>query len=170
MNNAAWAVYFALFHYWTALVPACAAMVFAGMLATMLTVRGKAELRPALSTIGWAALLTAACIGAGRSVLGALLTAGFLLQITPTVWAAYRTDRPTGVSRGTWLLILAELSCWAAFGVYKSDPRLMILGFSGIAAGILMLGDSPHPRRRSGQAAISARPTIVWMYASCPGP
>jgi uncharacterized protein with PQ loop repeat len=139
VNNAAWAVYFALFRYWTALVPACAATLLAGVLAITLATRGKAEMRPALVTIGWAALLTAACILVGRNLLGALLTAGFLLQITPPIWAAYRTDRPTGISRGTWLLILAELSCWAAFGVHKSDPRLMILGFTGIAAGILML-------------------------------
>ena len=67
------------------------------------------------------------------------LTAGFPLQITPPIWAAQRTDRPTGISRGTWLLILGELACWAAFGVHKSDPRLMVLGFTGIVAGILML-------------------------------
>jgi uncharacterized protein with PQ loop repeat len=139
VNNAAWVVYFVLFQYWTALVPACAATLLAGVLATMLATRGKAQVRPALLTIAWAALLMAACIVVGRSLLGALLTTGFLLQITPPIWAAYRTDRPSGVSRGTWWLIVAELSCWAAFGVHKSDPRLMILGFTGIAAGILML-------------------------------
>jgi uncharacterized protein with PQ loop repeat len=144
VNNAAWAVYFVLFRYWTALVPACAATLLAGVLATMLATRGKAEVRPALVTIGWAALLTAACVLVGRSLLGALLTAGFLLQITPPIWDAYRTDQPTGISRGTWLLIVAELSCWAAFGVHKSDPRLMILGFTGIAAGILMLARIHH--------------------------
>jgi hypothetical protein len=151
VNNAAWAVYFMLSRYRTALVPACAATLLAGVLAAMLTTRGKADVRSALLTIGWAALLTAACIGIGRSLLGALLTAGFLLQITPPVWAAYRTDRPTGISRGTWLLILAELSCWAAFGVHESDPRLMVLGFTGIAAGLLML---LRLRRTRGNTAV----------------
>jgi hypothetical protein len=53
---------------------------------------------------------------------------------------AYRTARPTGISQGTWLLILGEVSCWTSFGVHKSDPRLMVLGFTGVAASLLMLG------------------------------
>jgi hypothetical protein len=53
---------------------------------------------------------------------------------------AYRTARPTGISQGTWLLILGELSCWTIFGVHKSDLRLMVLGFTGVAASVLMLG------------------------------
>jgi hypothetical protein len=52
---------------------------------------------------------------------------------------AYRTARPSGVSAGTWLLILGELSCWTIFGVHESDPRLIILGSTGLTATILML-------------------------------
>ena len=44
-----------------------------------------------------------------------------------------------GVSGGTWLLIFCELSCWMSFGFYKSDPRLIILGCTGVTASILML-------------------------------
>ena len=42
---------------------------------------------------------------AGQAGLGALLTAAFVLQVTPSLWTAYRTARPTGISSGTWLLI-----------------------------------------------------------------
>jgi hypothetical protein len=87
----------------------------------------------------WAALLAVAFTLAGRGGLGTLLTAAFVLQVTPSVWTAYRTARPTGISRGTWLLILGELSCWTAFGVHKSDPRLVVLGLTGVAASLLML-------------------------------
>ena len=34
---------------------------------------------------------------AGQAGLGALLTAAFLLQVTPSLWTAYRTARPTGI-------------------------------------------------------------------------
>jgi hypothetical protein len=60
--------------------------------------------------------------------LGSLLTAAFLLQVTPSVWTAYRTARPTGISSGTWLLILGELTCWMIFGLHAADPRLITLG------------------------------------------
>jgi uncharacterized protein with PQ loop repeat len=156
VNNAAWLAYFALSAYWAALVPACSATLLAGALATMLARRGQATAPPAVLVGAWAALLAAALAVAGRAGLGALLTAAFVLQVTPSIWTAYRTARPTGISRGTWLLIFGELSCWATFGLHKSDPRLIVLGFTGVAASVLMLtrirrttaiGRSAAPRR-----------------------
>jgi hypothetical protein len=156
VNNAAWFGYFALSAYWAALVPASSATLLAGALATMLARRGQATARPAVLIGAWVALLAGALAVAGRAGLGALLTAAFVLQVTPSIWTAYRTARPTGISPGTWLLILGELSCWTSFGVHRSDPRLMILGFTGVAASVLMLGRirrtteierSPAPQR-----------------------
>jgi hypothetical protein len=133
------AIYFALSAYWAALTPSASAALLAGALATMLARRGQARTRPAVLIGAWAALLAAAFILAGRAGLGALLTAAFVVQVIPSGRTAYRTPRPTGISRGTWLLILGELSCWTVFGVHKSDPRLMILGLTGVAASLLML-------------------------------
>jgi len=59
-------------------------------------------------------------------------------QVTPSIWTACHTARPSGVSTGTWLLILGELSCWLAFGLHKSDPRLIILGTTGVTASALI--------------------------------
>jgi uncharacterized protein with PQ loop repeat len=139
VNNGAWVVYFALSAYWTALVPSSSATLLAGALAVMLALRGQAKVRPAVLIGVWVALLAAAFAVAGRTGLGTLLTAAFVVQVTPSVWTAYRTARPTGISAGTWLLIFGELSCWATFGVHKADPRLIILGFTGVAASLLML-------------------------------
>jgi len=52
------------------------------------------------------------------------------------------------------MLILGELSCWATFGVHKSDPRLVILGFTGVAASLLMLART----RRTTRAECSTGP------------
>jgi uncharacterized protein with PQ loop repeat len=163
VNNAAWLAYFAASAYWAALVPASSATLLAGALAVMLARRGRATAQPAVLISAWAALLAVAFAVAGRSGLGTLLTAAFVVQVTPSVWTAYRTARPTGISPGTWLLIFGELSCWTIFGVHKSDPRLMILGLTGVTASLLMLArirrtteiqPSTAPRRasRSGLA------------------
>jgi uncharacterized protein with PQ loop repeat len=153
VNNAAWLAYFALSSYRTALVPSTAATLLAGALAAMLARRGRARARPAVLIGGWVALLTAVAVVAGRAGLGALLTAAFVLQVTPSVWTAYRTADPTGVSRGTWMLILGELSCWTVFGVHRSDPRLLTLGLTGVTACLLMLATTGRsPRRVSGPA------------------
>jgi len=139
VNNAAWLAYFTLSRYWTALVPSSSATVLAGTLAVMLVRRRRPGPGPS----------------AGRAGLGTLLTAAFLLQVTPSLWTAYRTARPTGISAGTWLLILGELSCWMIFGLHTSDPRLITLGASGIIVSALMLARI-HRTTRSGQSALPA--------------
>ena len=48
LNNAAWIAYFALQHYWTALIPSSSATMLAGTLAVLLSIRGQARLRPSI--------------------------------------------------------------------------------------------------------------------------
>lgn len=149
-SNAGWIAYFALSGFWSALVPAISATVLAGVLAVLLGRAGVAR-RSAAVVAGWTALLVVAWAGGGRIGLGTALTVSFVLQVAPSVWTAYRTVRPTGISRGTWLLILAELLCWGTYGVHRSDPRLAVLGWTGVAASLLMLARVRHAvcQRRS---------------------
>ena len=147
VNNAAWAGYFALSGFWTALVPAISATVLAGALAVMLARRGAGfPRRPAALALAWTALLIAAAGLSGRAGLGTALTVAFLLQVTPSVWTAYRADRTTGIATGTWLLIFGELLCWGVFGIYESDPRLIVLGATGVTASLLVLARAARPR------------------------
>ncbi len=139
LDNAAWLGYFVASGYRTAMVPATCATLLAGLVAGLLSVRGCATVRAALPIGAWAALLVAAFAVAGRTGLGALLTGAFVIQVVPSLWTAYRTARPTGVAGGTWLLVFGELSCWLAYGLYRSDPRLIVLGSTGVTASILML-------------------------------
>lgn len=139
LNNAAWIAYFALEHYWTALFPSSSATCLAGTLAVLLSLRGRARLRPSILISTWAVMLVTAYLVLGRTGLGALLTAAFTVQVAPSLWTAYRTAHPTGISSGTWLLILGELSCWLIFGLHESDPRLITLGVTGVTASALIL-------------------------------
>jgi uncharacterized protein with PQ loop repeat len=159
VNNAAWIAYFTLARYWTALIPSSSATLLAGTLAVMLTRRGQARPLSAVLISTWAALLLTACGLAGRTGLGTLLTAAFILQVTPSIWTAYRTPHPTGVSAGTWLLIFGELTCWLIFGLHNSDPRLITLGATGITASALMLTRTHRTsaRRQAAAAAASSR-------------
>jgi len=140
INNAAWAGYFTLSGFWTALVPAISATALAGVLAVMLARRGAGfPRRSVVLALAWVALLISAAGLFGRSGLGTALTVAFLLQVTPSVWTAYRTENTAGIAAGTWLLILGELLCWGMFGIYESDPRLIILGVTGVVASLLVL-------------------------------
>lgn len=161
VNNAAWIVYFALSGYWPALVPSTAAALLAGALALTLARRQAINVNHAAAIAAWAALLVTAGVVAGRNGLGMLLTAALALQVTPSLWTAYRTANPTGISRGTWLLILGELSCWTTYGLHRSDPRLTVLGVTGVSASILMLARIHRTRRRPpGPGGRGSFPTI----------
>jgi uncharacterized protein with PQ loop repeat len=139
VNYAAWLAYFIMSRYWTALIPSTSATLLAGTLAVLLLRRRPLGVRPSALITAWAITLAAAGAAAGRPGLGTLLTAAFLLQVMPSLWTAYRTPRPTGISIGTWLLILGELTCWMIFGLHAADPRLITLGASGIIVSTLML-------------------------------
>jgi hypothetical protein len=148
VNNAAWIVYFTMSRYWIALVPSTSATLLAGTLAVLLLRRRPPGTRPAALVAAWAITLAVAGAVGGRAGLGALLTAAFLLQVAPSLWTAYRTPRPTGISAGTWLLILGELTCWLTFGLHAADPRLITLGTSGIIVSTLMLARIYRTARR----------------------
>ena len=165
LNNAAWIAYFALEHYWTALIPSSSATMLAGTLAVMLSIRGRARPRSSILIATWAVMLVAAYLILGRTGLGALLTAAFVVQVAPSLWTAYRTERPTGISSGTWLLILGELSCWLTFGLYKSDPRLITLGLTGVTASALVLARIRRTSKWERPAA--PRPVTAAICSEC---
>jgi hypothetical protein len=52
------------------------------------------------------------------------------------------------------MLIFGELSCWTVFGIHKSDPRLIILGFTGVTASVLMLARIRRTSGRNGERAV----------------
>ena len=185
ISNSAWIVYFAASSLWTALVPAIAATVLAGILAVLIARHAPVKRSAAAIAGGWTALLTLTWFVGGPIGLGTALTASFVLQVAPSVWAAYRTSRPTGISRGTWLLILGELFCWGVFGWHIADPRLTVLGWTGVVASLLVLARiprrrTPTPGRRRASRRLSSsacsRPSAAvvggpWREtAACPSP
>src|SRR5262245_2925424 len=88
----------------------------------------------------------------GRAGLRTLLAAAFVVQVAPSLWTAYRTACPSGISAGTWTLILGELLCFLVYGWHESDPRLIALGATGVTASALMLARIFWTRRLSSQA------------------
>lgn len=162
ISNGGWIAYFALSRLWTALIPAISVTVLAAALAVLLGRHGGIRCRHAATSGGWAGVLIVAWAVAGRTGIGTALTASFVAQVAPSVWTAYRTERPTGISRGTWVLILAELICWGVYGLDKHDPRLIVLGATGVIASLLMLiRTATFAPRRCRRTLLTAPPTNV---------
>jgi PQ loop repeat len=173
INNAAWVGYFATSRYWFALIPSTAAVLGSGCLGVMLNRRRKMRRRSRALICTWTIVLGVAA-SIDRRLLGALLTGGFLIQVIPAVFVAYRTRRPTAIARGTWRLVLGELSCWAVFGTAKHDGPLIVIGATGVISALLMLnrvrttasqaaagGEHTDHRRRLVHHAHAARPATL---------
>jgi uncharacterized protein with PQ loop repeat len=155
INNAAWFGYFAASRYWSALVPATSAALLGGCLGIMLNRRHTMTRRGWMTIGAWTIVLGVAA-SVDRRLLGATLTGAFLIQVIPAVTTAYRTRHPTGIAPGTWRLILAEVSCWATFGIAKRDGPLIILGTTGVISALLMLN---RARTTANQPAADNRHT-----------
>lgn len=148
INNAAWFGYFAASRYWFALVPSASVALLGGCLGIMLNRRHKLARRSAAMIGTWTMVLSVAA-SIDRRLLGAILTGAFLIQVVPAVTMAYRTRWPTGIARGTWRLVFAELSCWAIFGTANRDGPLVVLGATGVISALLMLNRARTTARQS---------------------
>ena len=143
LNNGAWMAYFALAPYWTALIPSSSATTLARTLAIDAHPSRTGGLPARDCDRRRAAML------AGPSLPGGPAWGRCYRRVH------FRSPRPSGPPTGppappasplgpgcSWL---GELSCWLAFGLHKSDPRLMILG-----AGVITAAGSSSP----GSAAL----------------
>ena len=155
INNTAWFAYFAASRYWFALIPSASAALLGGCLGILLNRRHTITDR-SWAIIGTWPLVLSVAASIDRRLLGATLTGGFLIQVIPAVTTAYRTPHPTGIARGTWRLILAELSCWAVFGTAKHDGPLIVLGTTGGISALLMLN---RARTTANQPVAGKEPT-----------
>src|SRR5205823_6359871 len=133
--------------YWTALVPSTSATLLAGTLAILLLRRRPLAARPSALIAAWAITLAAAGATAGRAGLGALLTAAFLLQVTPSLWTAYRTPRPTGVSPSA-----APADPLRGGNLPSAD------GVCRACARLSELSEESHRRRGGGSPGLRRRP------------
>jgi hypothetical protein len=108
----------------------------------------------------WAALLIAVGVGTGRIGLGTVLSLAFVVQVTPAVFTAYRTRSPSGISVGTWSLVLGELACWCVYGLHRGDRRLALMGLTGIVAAAAMIVRARTSVRRGGRDRAAHEPAV----------
>lgn len=150
VNNVAWVAYFTWSAQYTALIPATAAVIVSGLLAVNLAARMSSfPRRSALIVAGWLGVMALAAVLFGRHGLGTSLAVAFFLQVAPSVWTAYRSSDISGISAGTWLLVLGELACFGLFGVVEHDWNLIALGLIGVSASLLILARVAVMSRRA---------------------
>ncbi|MEX1038012.1 MAG: PQ-loop domain-containing transporter [Acidimicrobiia bacterium] len=86
-----------------------------------------------------ATLLTAIAIIGGWEVLGVFLGISYGVVLTPSIWTAYRTSIPSGISALTWWIGLIEAVLWGYYGWFHSDRGILTFMVVGIVGCGLML-------------------------------
>jgi uncharacterized protein with PQ loop repeat len=135
VSNAGWTAYLVLQGLWAAAPSAAVMTGFYGLLIWALGRTGRARSRGLALGVIWAAVLAAASLLGGVPALGIALASSYVIQFTPPVLAAFREARPTGVSPGTWGLIVVESALWGAYGFANGDRPIMLYAAAGVIGG-----------------------------------
>jgi uncharacterized protein with PQ loop repeat len=101
---------------------------------------------------GWGILLVFSAASWGWSVLGVVLGFSYAVMLAPSVWEAYSTDDPSGVSPGTWWIGLAEAALYGYYGLFHADTGIMIFAVVGMLGSALMLLRYYNTRRPAAVA------------------
>lgn len=86
-----------------------------------------------------AALLAATVVLGSWETLGVILGISYGVVLAPSIWTAYRTFVPAGISALTWWIGLAEALLWGYYGWFHSDRGIVTFMVVGVIGSGLML-------------------------------
>lgn len=84
--------------------------------------------------------LAAVAVCAWAGVMTVVLSLTVMVCCGPAVWSAFRTPHPTGLSRWTWWLAVADAASWGSYALLIGDRPLEMYGtvMSVTAAAMLI--------------------------------
>lgn len=148
VSNAAWVAYLTSQELWLALPSTASMAIFFAVTAGLIMRTGQSIGQSVLLGSLWAVILTAAGLIGSWAGLGTLLGVSFGVQATPSLWTAFRTRTPSGISPGTWQLTLIEGLLWLVYGAGHSDRPIVLFGVLSSIAATLMLARYYSTRKR----------------------
>lgn len=159
VSNVGWLTYFVSTGLVSAALPTAVSAVMAAGIVVALARMGLSVRRATILALGWGGVLALGHVAGGPLALGGVLTIAFLLQVVPSVHHTWTSPRATGVSRSTWLLIAAEVSCWGTIGIVDGRAPLLFLFGTGVTASALMLWLTRPSGPRSGGDGLPRSPS-----------
>ncbi len=107
----------------------------------------------------WGVVLVAIGVVAGWAAFGVALGLSIGVQLSPSVWTAYRTPDPSGVSPLTWWIGLAEALLWGYYGLYNRDAGIITFGVVATVAAVLMLARYYATRSQMAEVQPQTQPS-----------
>ncbi len=125
--------------FWAAIVAPLVTFISYGVVLWALARNGRSLHASYFRGMIWTGLLIVTMVISGWSTLGIFLGFSYGVQLAPSVWTAYRTADPSGISSGTWWIGLAEAVLWGYFGWFHADVGIMVFGIVGTMGSALIL-------------------------------
>ena len=139
VTNVGWFVYVISQSLWAAMVAPFVTFLSYGVTLWALARTGRDLRASAVRGLGWAALLGTTAAVLGWAALGVVLGLSYGVMLAPSVWTAYRTEDPSGISPGTWWIGTVEAVLWGYYGVFHADAGIITFGIVGVLGSALML-------------------------------
>lgn len=153
VSNVGWFAYVINRQLWAALLAPLVTFISYGVALWALRRAGLDLRRSFLIGLGWTGLLLATMLLFGWPMLGVVLGLSYGVMMTPSVWTAYRTRDPSGISPGTWWIGLAEAFLWGYFGWFNVDAGIVTFSVVGLIGSVLMLNRYYATRRLAAAPA-----------------
>lgn len=139
VTNVGWFTYVINQELWAATLAPFVTFVSYGVTLWALARTGRDLRSSAIRGIGWTAVLVGSVVLAGWTTLGVVLGLSYGVMLAPSVWTAYRTVDPSGISPGTWWIGVAEALLWGYYGAFHADRGIVTFGIVGLIGCALML-------------------------------
>ena len=137
--NVGWFFYMIHNEHWVAVFATLVTFISYAVILWALSRSGRILSASYVRGILWTALLIAVALIYGWAALGVVLGLSYAVQLAPSVWTAYRTSDPSGVSAVTWWIGSAEAILWGIFGMFHADRGIVTFAIVGLIGSILML-------------------------------
>ncbi len=149
ISNIGWFVYFIHEALWASIVAPFGAA--AGYAVTLWALaRTGRPLGPSyLRGVVFGGVLVATTAVAGWTSLGVALGLSFGVMMVPSLWTAYRTANPSGISPGTWWLGVAEAGLWGFYGWHHGDAGIITFAVTALLGSAGMLARHAATNRRA---------------------
>lgn len=139
VTNVGWFVYVISQNLWAAVIAPFVTFVSYGVTLWALSRTGRGLRTSAIRGLAWAVLLITTGVTLGWAALGVVLGLSYGVMLAPSVWTAYRTENPSGISPGTWWIGTVEAVLWGYYGMFHTDAGIITFGIVGLAGSVLML-------------------------------
>ncbi|MEE8375005.1 MAG: hypothetical protein V3S26_01620 [Acidimicrobiia bacterium] len=165
VTNVGWAAYLSSQGFWIAILAPIFTIVAYALTMWALVRTGRDPRQSYLLGAVWGVLLTATALVAGWTALGVVLGLSYGVMLTPSVWTAFRTADPSGISPGTWRIGIVEALLWGYYGWFHGDIGILTFSVVGLVGSVLMLTryhstrgqvDSTAQRRRHTTSGVSS--------------